>query len=503
MRTTTTTISAPTSGWNTKDPLDRMDPLFALKMINAYPDDGYVRTRRGYQLHCNTGIAADVNTLVELPLESGTHKLIACAGGRFVDVTTSNPVLLGPTITNSTWQHVLMNNRVLFFNGTDAPQMYDGTTWSQPTYNPQTHSLTISSLIQGCVYKNRLYVVQKNSPYVWHGQTNQFQGQLKRIDFSYILNRGGTVQYVSSWSRDTGTGLQDYFVLVSSEGEVLLYTGSDPEANISDPEVFRIAGRFFLAEPVAGHRGYLGIGSDLLIMHYAGITPVSALLAGANDSTYATITDNINLTFLKAVEAFGASPGWCAAYHSSGKAIYFNIPIPNAAQQFILNPTRGAWAQYTGMNAKVWCEHGNNLAFGSTEGKVYRADVGTTDITLPIKSEVEIAYNYFKDRARIKRFTMLRPHIRSGPGETFSIAVDVDFQTRGVPYTVSPNETFAQWNTGLWNNALWAGAKIRGEDVYSITALGRCAAIAFGFESSTGPYEFYAAAITFETGGLL
>ena len=98
---------------------------------------------------------------------------------------------------------------------------------------------------------------------------------------------------------------------------------------------------------------------------------------------------------------------------------------------------------------------------------------------------------------------MLRPHIKSVQGDTFSIAVDVDFQGKGLPYTISTVDQFTTWGTGIWNQSLWASSKIRGEDVYSITALGRCAAIAFGFESGNGPYEFYAAAITFETGGLL
>jgi len=500
MRSTTATISAPTGGWNTRAPLDQMGPEYAIKMINAFPDDGFVRTRKGYIQHCAiTANTSDVNTLVELPLGNGARRLIACAGTSFYDVSGASSVALGPTITNSTWQHVLINNKIMFFNGTDSPQMYDGTTWSQPSFNGQTQTITPSLLIQGCQYKSRLFVVEKDSAYVWNSNTSAFQGQMHRIDYSYLLQRGGTVQFVASWSRDTGLGLSDYFVIVSSEGEVLLYSGSNPE----DATNWFIAGRFFLPEPVAGRRAYLGLGSDLLIIHKAGITPLSALLAGGNSSTYASITANINQAFLAAAQDYGGSDGWCAAYHSGGKAVYFNIPIPNESQQFILNPDRGAWAQYTGMQAKVWSTFGDGVYFGGTNGRIFKAETGSLDNGAPIRSEVHIAYNYFKDRARIKRFTMIRPHVKSAPGETFSIGIDVDFQEAIFTYTTQNNEVTFDWNTGLWNQALWSAPKIRGEDVYSLTAFGRAASISFAFESTTGPYEFYAAAITYETGGLL
>ena len=500
MRSTTATISAPTAGWNTRAPLDQMGPEYAIKMINAFPDDGFVRTRKGYIQHCAiTANTSDVNTLVELPLGNGARRLIACAGTSFYDVSGASSVALGPTITNSTWQHVLINNKIMFFNGTDSPQMYDGTTWSQPSFSGQTQTITPSLLIQGCQYKSRLFVVEKDSAYVWNSNTSAFQGQMHRIDYSYLLQRGGTVQFVASWSRDTGLGLSDYFVIVSSEGEILLYSGSNPE----DATNWSIAGRFFLPEPVAGRRAYLGLGSDLLIIHKAGITPLSALLAGGNSSTYASITANINQAFLAAAQDYGGSDGWCAAYHSGGKAVYFNIPIPNVSQQFILNPDRGAWAQYTGMQAKVWSTFGDGVYFGGTNGRIFKAETGSLDNGAPIRSEVHIAYNYFKDRARIKRFTMIRPHVKSAPGETFSIGIDVDFQEAIFTYTTQNNEVTFDWNTGLWNQALWSAPKIRGEDVYSLTAFGRAASISFAFESTTGPYEFYAAAITYETGGLL
>jgi len=473
---------------------------YAIKMINAFPDDGFVRTRKGFIQHCAiTANTSDVNTLVELPLSSGNQKLIACAGTQFYDVTSSTSIALGPTITNSTWQHVLIGNRVLFFNGSDTPQMYDGTTWSQPSFNGQVHTLTPSNLIQACQYKSRLFVVEKNTSYVWNSNTAAFQGQMHRIDYSYLLQKGGTVQFVSSWSRDTGVGLTDYFVIVSSEGEILLYSGTDPE----DANNWAIAGRFFLPEPIAGRRGYLGLGSDLLIIHKAGITPLSSLLAGGNNSTYASITANINQAFLAAAQDYGGADGWCAAYHSGGKAVYFNIPVPDIAQQFVLNPDRGAWAQYTGMQAKVWASFQDDIYFGSKNGRIYKAETGTLDNGAPIKSEVHLAYNYFKDRARIKRFTMIRPHVKSAIGETFSIGTDVDFKEAPFTYTTQNNETGYNWNVGLWNQALWSAPKIRGEDVYSLTAFGRCASISFAFESTTGTYEFYAAAITYETGGLL
>lgn len=499
MRASTVTIPAPVKGWNTRDPLDKMDPAYATKLINFYPDQGYVRTRRGSILHCNTQINAPVKTLCELPLKDGNSKFIACVGTRFVDVTTSTPSLLGSAITNSTWHHTVINNRLVLVNGTDVPQSYDGTTWTTPTYTGKSHTLTPSNLVHVTQYKGRLFFTEKDSAFVWNSDApGTHVGDLNRIDYSYLLQRGGRVMFCAPWTHDTGVGLQDYFVIVSSEGEVLVYEGDDPD----DASRWAMYGRFFLPQPVGGRRGYINLGSDLLIVHRAGITPLSALLAGNANSSFAAITDAINKAFQQATEAYGNSDGWCCCYHSSSQTLYVNVPVSNAAEQYILNPATGAWSRYVGMNANIWSTFDNNIYFGGQGGIVYRADTGNADSGTAIKAEYNSAYNYFGDRGRIKRFTMVRPHTKAPQGQQFVVGTDVDFANKILSTPSGSVVTAGLWNAGLWDQALWAQSFVTSDDVLSVTALGRCASLSFGIETKTGVFEVYAASITYEQGGI-
>jgi hypothetical protein len=487
-------------GWNTRDPLDQMKEQFAIKLINLYPAQGSVRTRKGHIQYCNLGTSATVDMVAELPLATGVSRLVAAAGGTLYDATGSSGVVLESGLLGNKWHTAVINGRMILVNGVDAPRIYDGSTVTIGTYNATypTETLVPSKLVQVCQYKSRLYFVERDSTNVWYGDTATITGNLAKIDFSFLLHRGGNIAYCAPWSRDTGTGLADYLTIVSSEGEVLVYEGSDP----TSAATFGIAARFFLPPPVAGRRGYINLGSDLLIIHKSGITPLSALLSGGNDSKYGVITDAISRSFLDAVSLFGNSDGWSAVYHPTGQALYVNIPVPNAAEQYVLNPNTGAWSRYVGMNATCWSLLEDMVIFGSTNGRLYRADFGDTDQGVGIRSELKTAYNYFRDRGNIKRFTMARPIINGIDGLTFSMAIDCNFNTSEFATVQTETGTLANWDAAIWDTALWAGAKLHSEAWYSLANLGRCASLSLAIETISGGFELFTCNITYEQGGL-
>jgi hypothetical protein len=500
MRTVSTSIVAPTGGWNTRDPLDQMQERFAIKLLNLYPEQGSVRTRNGYAQACNLSNTATVETLAELPLASGVSKLVAVCGGKIYEASGTTGVILESGIQDSKFQTTVMNGRLIMCNGIDAPRLYDGTSISVGTYNAfyPNDVLVPSKLVQVTQYKSRLYFVEKDSPNVWYGDTAAITGNLSKIDFSFLFHRGGNIAFIAPWSRDTGVGLADYLTIVSSEGEVLVYEGSDP----TSAATFGIAARFFMPPPVAGRRGWVNLGSDLLIVHKSGITPLSALLGGGGNARFAAITDAISKSFLDAVTAYGDSQGWCAVYHPTGQSLYVNIPVTGAAEQYVLNPNTGAWGRYVGYNARCWSLLEDKVLFGGAEGRIYRADYGNTDNGTAIRSELKTAFNYFKDRGHIKRFTMARPIIYGPEGLSYTMGIDTNFNTGVSAPVTSSGGASAQWSVSLWDQSLWGGARLNSEDWYSLAALGRCASLSLGVETSTGSFELFTANITYEQGGL-
>jgi len=477
-----------------------MSDIYATKLVNVYPEQGYVRTRKGYAIHCDLEREETIGTIAELPLASGTSKLLAVCGDRIYDATTASPILLESGLQNDTFHTTVIGGRLLMVNGVDAPRVWDGTTLAIATYTSENTNdpLTPANLVHVTHYKSRLYFTQKDSCNVWFGETAAITGNLSKIDFSYLLHRGGRIVFCAPWSQDTGSGLADYLAVVTSEGEVLVYEGTDP----STVATWGLAARFFLPQPVEGRRGYINLGSDLLLIHKGGITPLGALLSGGSDSKYAAITDTINRAFLDATASWGGSTGWCAVYHPEGQTLYVNVPVLNAAEQFVLNPSTGAWTRYVGMNASSWSTLEGSVLFGGDYGRIYRADYGDSDGGSLIRSEIKCAYNYFKDRAHTKRFTMARPMVRSPAGLKFSMAIDTNFNPSEFGSIQISDNNAALWGAAVWNEALWDAPKLSSEDWYSLANLGRSASLALAVATQTGGFEMYACNITFEQGGL-
>src|SRR5699024_7971571 len=134
-----------------------------------------------------------------------------------------------------------------------------------------------TSLEQGSVCKGRLCMAQANSLSFGYMPPLQIGGEAKEFNLSSICTRGGSITGVYTWTLDAGSGSDDHLVVLTSEGEVAVYAGVDPDVVDS----FSLIGVFYLGRPV-GNRPAAKFGGDLLILCEQGIYPLSLELLGAD-----------------------------------------------------------------------------------------------------------------------------------------------------------------------------------------------------------------------------
>jgi hypothetical protein len=124
---------APVGGWNARDSLDSIPSTDAIELVNLFPESGCVSGRGGSVTVCTLPGGQPVDTLTAFTPE-GTSSFIAASNGKFYNVTTfSAPVQIGTGFANNQWQHEHFTNKIIFVNGVDVPQQWDGTTLSPMT----------------------------------------------------------------------------------------------------------------------------------------------------------------------------------------------------------------------------------------------------------------------------------------------------------------------------------------------------------------------------------
>lgn len=84
------------------------------------------------------------------------------------------------------------------------------------------------------IFKSRGYWWRQsgaqNSLAFWYGaQANTTALDVEKFDLQYVARRGGYIMSINSWSQDGGDGPDDYLVITTSAGEVLIYQGSAPD----------------------------------------------------------------------------------------------------------------------------------------------------------------------------------------------------------------------------------------------------------------------------------
>lgn len=474
---------------------------------------------------------------------SGGHFLVACNGvdptliydgsAWFKVATTSTAQTISTitrggtgnltaTLTTASAHGLATGNRVTIsgaspsgFNGTFVITVTGSTTFTytmaaDPGGNATTvGSYTVigitgvdsSTFINVNLFKNRLYFTQKDTLKVWYLDTNSIGGAASPLDYGSIARNGGYVQAVGTWTLDAGQGADDYYVVVTNMGEVIVYNGTDP----SDATKWALKGVWQVGQTFS-RRCFFKWAGDLLLLTQDGLLPLASALQSSRLDPRVNLTDKIYYAVSEAASLFPNNFGWQINYFAPENMLILNIPIDGGVEQYVMHTITKSWARFTGLDTTCWEIHDNDSIFFGGNGFVGKFWADESDSGTNINATVAQAYNYFDARGTQKRFTMVRPIIVTYNGiPTIQSALNLDFDTSDQTGTLAFNPlTFNSgvWDTAKWNQVSWSG-KIVNKNWQSVTGIGYAAGLQLTTASQGMEIRWASTDFVLETGGVI
>lgn len=362
-------------------------------------------------------------------------------------------------------------------------------------------------LIHVNLYANRIFLVEKDSARVWYLPVNTIGGAALSLDLSPLLNLGGYLMAMATWTIDNADGVQEYAIFISSEGEIVMYAGTDPAV----AENWVKAGRFRIGRPI-GRRCFVRVGSDVILVTADGFIPLSKALLTDRSQIQDTISNKIINLVTSDVANYSENFGWEPCLYPNGDKLIVNVPqSPGRIQyQYVMNTITGAWCRFTGWNANTFENFNTSLFFGGNLGAtansafVARCDTGFSDDGGYIFGEAKPAFQYFGFPGYQKQITMARPIFRLSGNLQATLAMDMDFADNYPVATPSfSGSAGTLWNTSLWNTFLWGDTPSIKKDWQGVTGVGDAGTLHMRIVNNMTPVSWQAVQYVFKRGGIL
>ena len=469
-------VPAPVRGWNTRDPIAQMRPLYAAILENWFPMEGEVQMRGGSSSWA-TGGSGTVKTLLSFAQNNGTKKLFACTDSGVYDATAGGAMGAAVTsLTNGLLEAVVLTNSagvnyLWGVNGADKVKTYNGTAWADldGASTPAITGPTVTNLNWCWLFKRRIFAVEKNSMNVWYGPIDSIAGTFSKFPLGAIFKRGGSLLSGANWTIDGGQGADDYCVFITSEGEVAVYQGINPASATS----WSLVGVYFVGRPPS-RRCFANYGGDLVVTTEFGELSMAQIFREGLLSVDKALSGAIRPTFSQAVRDYRANAGWQTILYPARNALIVNIPISTSqSYQYVMNTITGAWCAFTGWDTQCFAVHDGVLYFGRPGGVVAKAWDGTItgDFTADITANALQAYNRF-GRNEWKQMVLARPLLAVDDAVQLGFGFSADYDTSVVSSTIPRGSlsSFSYWGSAIWNTALWAGQLVRQKRWYHVSS---------------------------------
>lgn len=514
------TMPPPSLGLDLVSPIDNMEPAAALELVNVFPGATAPTVRLGYQEFANLasasgGTASQINFMHEFPLPDGTAQLIAAQTTQLFSVSSTGTITNISKVggyTSGNWNKEGFRNRLYLANnsGADVPQVYTGTglaTDISVASGGPSGGLTQLSNVSS--YRLRLYFIERNSMLMWYDETENDTistgtSVLKSYDFSGIMRRGGYLLFTGSYTNIRGVSTQDLFMAVSSEGEVVLYSGYSP-----DDTAWELVAHFIIGKPL-GPRAFVRINQDIWIITQQGIVPVSALFELDPQQAVTTVSRTINPLITETAGSLSFSTLWNGFFWPSGRRVYVTLPSSTGTAKFLVYSIDSkAWTTFQLYADQHSVASGKFLDlpfYGSTTGMIYKGETGYADAKpssgdgQSIAFSGRTAFSFYGSRSNFKQFADIRPILRGKRGLTLNIGIDTDFKRQPTVTSVSTTAgVYTPWGSP-WGSA-WSSELEYIFDRYAAKGQGHCGAVRFGGAIRGSSLQFFGFEIRYDLGG--
>ena len=497
-------VPPPVNGWNTRDPISQMDPLYAVELENMFPGDGVVSLRNGFRYHSKSIGSSTVFSLASL--EYGTvSKLIAVSStGVVYDATTASAAAtdISGGVTFATdycmirkfrdrlfIKPLISNNDVYHYTGT-------GNIALSAFTGPDTGAgADDKALYTFGSYRSRLYFAQADVPSLWYGGVDAITGALTEFPLRAVLTKPFVnFAYVGGLTYQGQAAIDDALCVISDSGEGLLYGGDYPGS-----ATWSLIARFEIPPPMSVW-GFANIGSNLVALTQQGIVSIQDAISGQSSSVggYKTLSDAIQSQFVSAFSS--SSPPFSLNfpiylnYYPRGQMLVAGTGSGGSTQHYVMNTTTGAWCKFSqSCTAFSWAMWKSNLYFSTSDGRVMKFDTGYFDEDPASEGNATSrtvvcrpAYNYFGDPSSVKRIGMVQPYIYQSEGLSLTIGADMDFADTTPTTTVTDTSDTAY--------KLWT-------PVIPMVGVGSACSMRIEQTVTTKRISLQAMKITYESGG--
>jgi hypothetical protein len=461
----TQTYPAPIAGWNARDGLASMKPTDAIVLKNWFCRPSYVEFRGGWAEHA-TGTTGTVKTIAVYNKMTGSNQLFAYTASGIYNVSSAGAVAASVLArTNGKHQWVMFgdgtSNWLIAVNGVDKPAYYDGTTWTAVT-EATSPALTgypanaVEQFIAVTVFKGRLFLIPINSLSFWYLAAGAAGGALTEFDLSGEATKGGYLLAMATWTRDAGSGPDDFAVFFTSEGEAIVYQGTNPSAVNTWAKV----GSYTIGRPL-GRRCVMQYGGDCVVLTENGVFPLSALLQSGDERAKFALSYKIQNAVVDAARSYGSTFGWKAITFPAYDAMLVNVPIAEDGEheQYVMNTLTKSWSKFTEWDAEDFAVFNGELYF-AVGTEVRKCWTGTIDGANDIVYYGKQAFQDFGD-PRKKHCQLFMPMLAVSGNVAYGADIDVDFEDEEISGTASYTVTAgALWDASNWDEAYWAESTV-------------------------------------------
>lgn len=490
-------LPAPGEGWDTETPVTELPLSRARVFDNWIPRGVSVELRKGYDDHV-TGGASPVETLMSYNA-GATSALFAAIGAAIYNVTSAGALgaSVASSLTSARFSHTNMTTSAGSFlwicNGVDDPRHWNGSVWATPSLSITTYTDNDISFV--LAFKERLYFIFKNTLTFGYLPVQNIAGTVSNFPLGAVFNYGGRLIALGTISRDGGSGTDDLFVALTSEGEAAVYQGSNP----GDANNWSLVGVYYVGEPV-GDRPLVDFGSDLGVITRQGVISISAVMSGA-DSTAQQLSARIATPFRDAARSGAGHSGWEGLVVPEQDLLLINGPRGgSSAYQYVRSQVTGGWSRFTDWDFATFEVFGGALYAGGYDGNIYECFSGEDDDGDDVTGRWSSAWTQLSVSG-VKTLMEARPVLTVATTAVLRMVGRGDFRDRPAlgAWPVSTITNAGIWDVTNWDECLWGGEDSTTRQWRAITGEGHTISLVMECRSQS-PFAFNGVDLRFQVG---